>query len=250
MADYIITVKHLYKTYGDGIKTPVLHDINFEIKRNSFTALIGPSGSGKSTLLSCLGLLDPPTSGEIIIDNNNYSKIDVNELSVFRNENIGFVFQFHYLLPEFTTFENILIPYWIRTGRPQNALIKETHELMDRIGIGNIKNKYINQISGGQQQRVAIARAIINKPKVILADEPTGNLDRETGMSVLELMKKINLENNTTLILVTHDRDIALKSDRILELIDGKICKSIDLSSTSKRKVEKVLNQHTCTFNE
>jgi lipoprotein-releasing system ATP-binding protein len=250
MDNSIITAIKLNKIYGTAVKTAVLHDIDLEIKRNSFTALIGPSGSGKSTLLSCLGLLDPPTSGKIIIDGNNFSDINVNKLSSFRNNTIGFVFQFHYLLPEFTVLENILLPCWINRGKPGKNIEKEANILMDRMGISNIKDKYINQISGGQQQRASIARALINKPKVIFADEPTGNLDRETGMAVLDLLKEINRENNTTLLMVTHDMEVALRSDRIVELIDGKICKSVDLDPGKKKKAVELITDHTCTLPE
>lgn len=248
MADSIISVRRLNKTYGTAVKTHVLFDIDLEIKRNSFTSLIGPSGSGKSTLLSCLGLLEPATSGEIVIDSNNFSRINVNELSSFRNRYIGFVFQFHYLLPEFTAFENILLPSWIRAGRPGPALIRETNRLMERIGISAIRDKYINQISGGQQQRVSIARSLINRPRVIFADEPTGNLDRETGMAVLDLLKEINRENGATLVMVTHDRDVALRSDRIIELIDGRVCRSIDISSVSKDKAVALMEKRACAL--
>ncbi|NLD35779.1 MAG: ABC transporter ATP-binding protein [Desulfatiglans sp.] len=248
MADNMIQVKRLNKVYGTTIQTHVLFDIELEIERNTFTALIGPSGSGKSTLLNCLGLLDPPTSGKIVIDGQSFSDINVNKLASFRNENIGFVFQFHHLLPEFTVFENILMPHWIKSGRPGQDLIEEANRLIDRVGLGDIKNKYVTQISGGQQQRVSIARALINRPKVIFADEPTGNLDRETGAKVLDLLREINRENNTTLVMVTHDREVAIRSDRIIELVDGRICRSIDVRSSSKESAVEMLESRACVL--
>ena len=248
MADNMIRVKGLNKIYGTAVKTHVLYDIDLEIEINSFTAMIGPSGSGKSTLLSCLGLLDPPTSGEIKIDGQSFSNINVNKLASFRNENIGFVFQFHHLLPEFTVFENILLPHWIKNGRPGPALREEADRLIDRVGLRDIKDKYVTQISGGQQQRVSLARALINRPKIIFADEPTGNLDRESGTKVLELLKEINRENNTTLVMVTHDREVALRSDQIIELVDGRICRTIDIRTSGREAAQEMLENLSCVL--
>lgn len=250
MADNMILVKALNKIYGTAVKTHVLYDIDLEIEMNSFTALIGPSGSGKSTLLNCLGLLEPPTSGEIFIDGQSFLNINVNKLASFRNENIGFVFQFHHLLPEFTVFENILLPHWIKNGRPGIDLREEANRLMARVGLSDIKDKYVTQISGGQQQRVSIARALINRPKVIFADEPTGNLDRETGTRVLDLLKEINRENNTTLVMVTHDREVALRSDRIIELVDGSICRNIDIRKSGRESAIEMLENLSCVLPE
>jgi len=247
MVDTIISIKELSKTYVNGaVKTPVLFGLNLDIERNSFTALIGPSGSGKSTLLNCLGLLEPPTSGSILIDGKDYAGLNVNSLATFRNDCIGFVFQFHYLLPEFNCIENILMPSWIKEGKPTKELVAETEKLMKRIGIFEIKDKFPDQISGGQQQRISIARALVNKPKIIFADEPTGNLDSETGVKVLELMKEINRENNTTLVMVTHDREVAIKADMIVELVDGKLCRSLDLKGTTLAEAEKELEKRAC----
>ncbi len=247
MADKILITHKLNKTYTGKIDTPVLFDINIEIERGSFTALIGPSGSGKSTLLNCLGLLDPQTSGEINFDGKSIISQNVNELADFRNANIGFIFQFHYLLPEFTAFENILLPCWIRNGKPALELEKEALRIMERIGVEKLKNKYTYELSGGQQQRISIARALINKPKLIFADEPTGNLDRESGVAVLELMAELNHENNITMVMVTHDRDVALKADHIYELVDGRICKFIDVKKTGKIQAAKEIEERTCT---
>lgn len=248
MADIILKTNKLNKTYRGKVDTPVLFDINIEIVRGSFTALIGPSGSGKSTLLNCLGLLDPQTSGEIIFDGRSIVSQNVNDLAEFRNANIGFIFQFHYLLPEFTAFENILMPYWIRNGKPTQEIEKEALRIMERIGVDKLKDKYTSEISGGQQQRVSIARALINKPKLIFADEPTGNLDRESGSAVLDLMAELNHENNITMVMVTHDREVALRADFIYELVDGRICKFLDVKKTGKAGAAKEIENRDCTL--
>jgi lipoprotein-releasing system ATP-binding protein len=248
MADMILKTSRLDKTYFGKVDTPVLFHINLEIVRGSFTALIGPSGSGKSTLLNCLGLLDPQTSGEIDFDGRLITSQNVNELADFRNAHIGFIFQFHYLLPEFTAYENILLPCWIRKGNPGPELEQEALRIMERIGVEKLKNKYISELSGGQQQRVSIARALINKPKLILADEPTGNLDRESGHAVLDLMAELNRENNITMVMVTHDREVALRADYIYELVDGKLCKYLDVKKIGKTAAAKAIEDRTCTI--
>ena len=248
MAESVLKTKGLNKTYFGKVNTPVLFDINIEIERGSFTALIGPSGSGKSTLLNCLGLLDPQTSGEIVFDGKSIISQNVNELADFRNANIGFIFQFHYLLPEFTAYENILIPCWIRNGKPSPEIEKEALRIMDRIGVLKLKDKLTSEISGGQQLRVSIARALINKPKLIFADEPTGNLDRDSGGTVLDLMAELNKENNITMVMVTHDREVALRADYIYELVDGKICKYLEVKKTGKAGAAKAIEERACDF--
>ena len=248
MADIILKTTHLDKTYFGKVDTPVLFDITIEIARGSFTALIGPSGSGKSTLLNCLGLLDPQTSGEVDFDGRVIARQNVNELAAFRNAHIGFIFQFHYLLPEYTAYENILLPCWIRSGKPAPETAKEALRIMERIGIEKLKNKNISELSGGEQQRVSIARALINKPKLIFADEPTGNLDRESGHAVLDLMAELNHESNITMVMVTHDREVALRADYIYELVDGRICKYLDVKKMSKAEAAKAIEDRTCTL--
>jgi lipoprotein-releasing system ATP-binding protein len=248
MADLILTTRNLNKTYAGKVDTPVLFDINLQIARGGFTALIGPSGSGKSTLLNCLGLLDPQTSGEIDFDGRSITSQNVNELADFRNANIGFIFQFHYLLPEFTAYENILLPCWIRQGKPAPETGREALRIMEHIGVEKFKNKYISELSGGQQQRVAIARALINKPKLILADEPTGNLDRESGRTVLELMAELIRESHISMVMVTHDRDVALRADHIYELVDGRICRYLDVAKLGKTEAAKTLEERSCTI--
>lgn len=249
MAD-IIVLRDLTKVYGELVKTEVLKKINLGFEQGVFTAVIGPSGSGKSTLLNIIGLLERPTSGQLIIDGQNFSEGEVNDYSEYRNKNMGFIFQFHYLLPEFTVLENILLPLWIKNGKPDEKLVKKALDLMASIGIVHLKNKYPTEISGGEQQRTAIARALINEPKIVLADEPTGNLDRETGFAVLEVMMRMITELGTTLVMVTHDREIALRAERIVELVDGRICRSFKVKEEGKEKVRELLEERSCLIGE
>jgi lipoprotein-releasing system ATP-binding protein len=211
------------KIYGEDIKTQVLYDINLSFEQGSFNSIIGQSGSGKSTLLNIIGTLDKPTSGEIIIDGKNAKNMSSNQLAVLRNNTIGFVFQFHYLLPEFTALENVLMPYEIKDGKVTKDIVSKAEEYMNLVGLDNVKNNLATKMSGGQQQRTAIARALINNPKIILADEPTGNLDSDSTETIYELMRDINEKFKTTFIIITHDKKIAEKADRIIEIKDGKI---------------------------
>ncbi|HHT97214.1 MAG TPA: ABC transporter ATP-binding protein [Clostridiales bacterium] len=185
--------------------------------------MIGASGSGKSTLMNIMGTLDKATSGEVLIQGQNISDLNKNGLASLRNETIGFIFQFHYLLPEFTVFENILIPYRIKNGKTTKEAINRANDLIEIVGLSKVKNNMATDISGGQQQRAAIARALINSPKIILGDEPTGNLDSETTEIVYGLLKEINKEFKSTFIVITHDKRIAEKADRIIEIKDGRI---------------------------
>ena len=221
MAD-IIKLKNINKIYGEKIKTQVLFDINLSIEEGSFVSIIGQSGSGKSTLLNIIGTLDNQTSGEVIINKKNTAKMNKNALANLRNETIGFVFQFHYLLPEFSAIENVLMPSKIK-GKTTKEDKKRAAELLEIVGLGKRKNYKINMLSGGQQQRVSIARSLMNNPKIVLADEPTGNLDSEATESIYNLLREINMKYKTTFIIITHDRKIAEKADRIIEIKDGKI---------------------------
>lgn len=218
----VIKLESINKIYGDKIKTQVLYDINLDIEEGSFVSIIGTSGSGKSTLLNIIGTLDNPTSGEIVINGKKASKMKKNELSLLRNESIGFVFQFHYLLPEFTAIENVLMPYKIK-GKVTKKEVERAEELLDIVGLKSRKNYKISMLSGGQQQRVSIARSLMNNPKIVLADEPTGNLDSEGTENIYKLLREINEKFKTTFIIITHDRKIAEKADRIIEIKDGKI---------------------------
>lgn len=219
----IINLKDINKIYGTTIKTQVLHDINLSFEEGSFNSIIGASGSGKSTLLNILGTLDKPTSGEVYIDGTRTDTMKKNKLADLRNQTIGFIFQFHYLLPEFTALENVLMPYNIQHSKPSKEIIERAEELLDMVGLTKVKNNLATNMSGGQQQRTAIARALINNPKIILADEPTGNLDSESTENVYNILRDINQKFNTTLVVITHDRRIAEKADRIVEIKDGRI---------------------------
>ncbi|MBP7236733.1 MAG: ABC transporter ATP-binding protein [Petrotogaceae bacterium] len=219
----VIRMENINKYYGDYIKTQVLYDINLQVEESSFNSIIGASGSGKSTLLNILGTLDRPSDGKVFIDGNEVSSLKKSQLAMIRNKYIGFVFQFHYLLSEFTALENVLLPYQIGRKTVPNEIKKRAEELLDIVGLTKVKNNLGSKMSGGQQQRTAIARALINNPKVILADEPTGNLDSESTENVYTLFRDINKKFGTTFIIVTHDRKIAEKTDRIIEVRDGRI---------------------------
>jgi lipoprotein-releasing system ATP-binding protein len=243
----IIAVEDLRKHFGETVRTDVLRGITASFERGAITAVIGPSGSGKTTLLNILSLLESPSSGRLVVDGRDFSSGDINAHSAYRNSHIGFIFQFHYLLPEFTALENILIPHWIGRGRPPQAMVDKALALMKETEILRIKDKYPNTISGGEQQRVAIARALVNEPAIVFADEPTGNLDRESGFASLEAMTRAVREHGTTLVMVTHDREIALRADRILELVDGRICKSFSVVETGVDGARELLLDRGCT---
>lgn len=219
----IIELKNINKIYGEKIKTQVLYDINLSFEENSFNALIGESGSGKSTILNIVGTLDKPTSGEVYIQGKRTDTMSNLELSLLRNQTIGFIFQFHYLLPEFTAKENVLMPYKIQNYKVPKEVYEWADELLDFVGLTKVKNNLATNMSGGQQQRTAIARALVNKPRIILADEPTGNLDSETTENVYSILRDINKKLNTTFIIITHDQRIAEKTDRIVQVKDGRI---------------------------
>jgi lipoprotein-releasing system ATP-binding protein len=225
MAD-IIQLKNINKIYGTQIKTQVLHDLSLDIREGSFTSIIGQSGSGKSTLLNIVGTLDKPTSGEVIIDGKRTDGMGKNELAALRNRTIGFIFQFQYLLPEFTAIENVLLPNNIM-GKGSRETKARAEELMQLVGLEKVKNNLSSNMSGGQQQRTAIARALMNNPRIILADEPTGNLDSDSTENIYNLMRDINKKFGTTFVIITHDRRIAEKADRIIEIKDGRIALDI-----------------------
>ena len=221
MGNTLLQTKGITKVYGEKIKTQVLHGIDISLNTQELVSIIGPSGCGKTTLLNIVGTLDSATTGEIYFMNQNISKLNDDQISEFRNENLGFIFQFHHLLPEFTALENVMIPTWIKQKKVTRKAEQRAIELLEIVGLKDRINNKATDLSGGQQQRVAIARALINSPKLLLADEPTGNLDSETTTQVYELFKKINKELNTTMLIVTHDSNLAKKSDRIIEMKDG-----------------------------
>ena len=227
MDNFVVEVKGVSKVYGKTIKTVALHELNLGFKTGSFNAIIGESGSGKSTLLNIIGTLDRPTKGEVIINGVSTRNMSKGRLADLRNETLGFVFQFHYLLPEFTALENVLMPYRIAYGKADKQSHQRAREILNLVGLEKVENNLATNMSGGQQQRTAIARALMNQPKIILADEPTGNLDSQTTDSIYQLFRKINHELGTTFIIITHDRRVAEKADRIVEILDGRI--SLDI---------------------
>jgi lipoprotein-releasing system ATP-binding protein len=211
------------KIYSGAYEHQVLFDVNLSFESKTCSAVVGESGSGKSTLMNIMGILDTPTSGEVIIDGKPVSGMNKKQMAEVRNKTIGFVFQFHYLLPEFTVLENVLIPHLIHDTGKSKPVLDRARNLLDMVGILKLENKLTTQISGGEQQRTAIARALMNNPKIILADEPTGNLDSATTQNICGLFGAIKKEFNTTFIVVTHDRSVASHTDRIIEVKDGRI---------------------------
>ena len=220
----MISLQNVSKIYslGEDIVNAVV-DINLEIKQKEFIGILGSSGSGKSTLMHIIGLLELPTSGKIILDGKDISKLTDAELSKIRNKTVGFVFQSFNLINRFTVLENVLLPTKYSKERTPQDFTEKAMELLKRFGILERRNFYPNKISGGQQQRVAIARALIKNPKIILADEPTGNLDSKTGDEILDILKNLNKEFGVTVILVTHEHDIAAKTKRQIYIKDGKV---------------------------
>lgn len=221
----IIELKKINKIYGEKTPNPtqVIFDLDLSFEESTFNSIIGQSGSGKSTLLNILGTLDKATSGDVFINNQNTQLMSKSNISKLRNESIGFIFQFHYLLPEFTALENVLLPYRISKKPITKEVTNRALELLEIVGLTKVKDNLAMNMSGGQQQRVAIARSLINNPKIILADEPTGNLDSDTTEQIYALLRKINKTYKTTFIIITHDRHIAEKADRIIEIKDGRI---------------------------
>lgn len=218
----LISIKHLQKTYKIGDEViEALKDVSLTIAKNEYVALMGPSGSGKSTLMNMLGCLDSPTSGEYILNNLSVAKMTDNELAEVRNKEIGFVFQTFNLLPRASTLDNVALPL-VYAGYSKAERDKKAKEMLESVGLGNRVNHKPNELSGGQRQRVAIARALVNNPAIILADEPTGNLDSKTSVEIMGLFEEIHKKGNT-IILVTHEEDIALHAHRIVRLKDGLI---------------------------
>jgi len=221
----IISLKEVYKEYilGDETVFTALRNINLSIQEGEFSAIIGPSGSGKSTLMHIIGLLDKPTRGEIIINGKDVARIDDNQTSVLRNSYVGFVFQQFNLLNKLTIKENILLPATYSKAKMDFDADARAEMLMEKFGIISKKNSFPNKISGGQQQRVAVARALLMKPQLILADEPTGNLDHKTGDEIIDLFEELNKTENITIVMVTHEMEIAERARRQIRILDGEV---------------------------
>lgn len=217
----ILEVKNLCKIYGKGeTEVKALNNVSFSVDKGEFVAIIGPSGSGKSTLLHILGGVDVPTSGSVIINGEDISKLNETALAIFRRRQIGLIYQFYNLIPILTVEENLTLPLRLDGRKPDE---RQTEYLVKTLGLENRLDHLPNQLSGGQQQRVSIGRALINNPALMLADEPTGNLDSENSKEIVSLLRKFNKEQNQTVIIITHDERIALAADRIIEIEDGKI---------------------------
>ncbi|MCF8341420.1 MAG: ABC transporter ATP-binding protein [Chitinophagaceae bacterium] len=221
--EIILKAENITKYFYEPDKFQVLKRVGFEVKRGEFVALIGKSGSGKSTLLYVLSTLDTDYEGDLTIKDTLLSNKKQNELAAFRNEHIGFVFQFHYLLPEFSALENVMIPALKLNKKSKEEIEASAYDNLKLLGLDDQALKKANKLSGGQQQRVAIARALINKPSIIMGDEPTGNLDSKNTQVVFDIFREISKERGQTIIAVTHDDDFANNCDRIIEMMDGKI---------------------------
>jgi lipoprotein-releasing system ATP-binding protein len=225
MSEYVLQTHKVNKYFYDPVKFHVLKDIDLNVKKGEFLSLVGKSGCGKSTLMYILSTMDTDFEGELTIAGERLTGKKQNELAAFRNEHIGFVFQFHYLLPEFTALQNVMIPAQ-KLGKYSNEVIeKKALEKLDMLGVKDQAYKRASKLSGGQQQRIAIARALINDPTIIMGDEPTGNLDSYNSDLVFDMLKELSRTQNQTIIAVTHDGEFAGRTDRVIEMSDGMIIK-------------------------
>ena len=218
----IIELKNLTKVYKNGVEFRALDNANLRIKKGEFVAIVGPSGSGKSTLMHLIGLLDTPSSGTLLIDGNDVTKMSDKERSGMRNRMLGFVFQYHHLLPDFTALENVMMPLLI-AGKSKDEAKDIAEKLLKEVGLEDRMDHRPGELSGGQNQRVAVARALSCSPAIVLGDEPTGNLDTKAGDLIYDLLRKLNKEYNQTFIVVTHNEELAGKADRVIRIVDGKI---------------------------
>ncbi len=235
----IIEIKKLRKVYGDGVELVALDDVDLTIKEGEVLSIVGPSGSGKSTLLNMIGMLDTPTDGEIVLKGQNITNASPQERARLRNKELGFIFQYHHLLPEFDAVENVMMPLLI-TGMDKKEARDRAITLLEEVGLGDRLKNRPTQLSGGQNQRVAVARALAGHPSIVIGDEPTGNLDSKSSDMIYELLRKLNRQMNQTFILVTHDMEMAEKTDRILRLVDGKIVCEM------RREGEKFVSREIC----
>ena len=239
----IIVIRNLMKVYKGGVDVVALDNINLNIKSGEFLAIVGPSGSGKSTLLNMIGLLDTPTSGQILLKGIDVTKINPNDRARLRNKELGFVFQYHHLIPEFTALENVMMPMLI-AGDKKTEARDRAKALLDDVDLGDRLDNKPNQLSGGQNQRVAVARALVNRPSVVIGDELTGNLDTKSSNRIYDLLRDLNKKINKTFILVTHDMALAEKTDRILRIVDGKIVCEL------KKKGDAFVTSESCELGE
>ncbi len=241
MSQDIIQIRDIRKEYKVGTEiVRALRSVSVDIKKNEYLALMGPSGSGKSTLMNILGCLDTPTSGSYFLNDKDVSKLDDNKLAEIRNKEIGFVFQTFNLLPRSTALDNVMLPL-IYAGMNKSVRMKQAEIVLENVGLGDRMTHKPNELSGGQRQRVALARALVNNPTIILADEPTGNLDSKTSIEIMGLFERIHHEGNT-IILVTHEEDIAKHAHRIIRLIDGQV--SSDEINKDIRKIDHYTEDH------
>ena len=227
MAEELLRLEGVLKSYNVGLpnETEVLHGIDLHVDAGEFVALIGPSGSGKSTLLNIVGLLDRPTSGRLLIKGQDTGALGDTELTHLRGHTIGFVFQYHLLISAFTALENVMMPLLVDRGFPSREIEVRADRLLAQVGLASFANNLATNMSGGQQQRVAVARALAMNPDLVLADEPTGNLDTKSADAVFELMRQVNRSSGTSFLLVTHNMKLARRCDRIIEVVDGRVAK-------------------------
>ena len=232
----VLQLQNVCKSYNVGtpVEVEVLHDIDLTLERGDFVALIGPSGSGKSTLLNIIGLLDRPTTGRLFIEGQETSTLDDAALTKLRGHSIGFVFQYHYLISAFTALENVMMPLLVEHDFPNGQMRERARDLIAQVGLTQWENNLANNMSGGQQQRVAIARALAMNPALVLADEPTGNLDTKSADGVFEMMQRVNREEGTTFLIVTHNMALARRCHRIVEVVDGRVSQG---SEAAQRRV-------------
>ena len=225
MAEEVLTLRGIRKAYNVGLpsEAEVLHGIDLALRKGEFCALMGPSGSGKSTLLNIVGLLDRPSAGQLFIERAETSGLDDRSLTRLRGRSIGFVFQYHHLLPAFTALENVMMPMLVDRGRPDEAMRARAETLLESMQLTPWRQNLAINMSGGQQQRVAVARALAMNPALLLADEPTGNLDTKAAQTVFDLMLQVNREHGTTVLVVTHNQALAEQCQRIVEIVDGRI---------------------------
>lgn len=227
----ILEIRNLNKIYGKGeTRVDALKNISFDIEQGEFVAIVGPSGSGKSTLLHILGGVDSPTSGVVNIAGTDISKLDEGKLAIFRRRHIGLIYQFYNLIPILNVEENMTLPLLLDGKKANKELL---NDLVKKLGLEKRLKHLPNQLSGGQQQRVSIGRALMNNPALLLADEPTGNLDSENSREIISLLRKFNRENNQTVIIITHDERIALSADRVITIEDGRITKDSKTAEVS-----------------